>query len=91
MYSVIFCQWIVESSSAITVLRFQAALIQQQYLQLIMNHAANRLAFVHQLKRMVDFVQRHGVGDKVAQRKFAVHVLLDNPRQFAAPFYTAKG
>src|SRR5574343_1338600 len=31
------------------------------------NHGADRLAFVHQIKRRIDVFQRHGVGDEVVQ------------------------
>lgn len=41
-----------------------------------MNHAADGFALVHQIKSGVDFFQRHGVGDEIAEGEFAFRMLL---------------
>lgn len=55
-----------------------------------MNHAADGFALVHQIKGGVDFFQRHGVGDEIAEGELAFHVLADDAGQFAAAFHAAE-
>ena len=55
-----------------------------------MNDCTNRFAFVHQIERVVDVFQWHGVCDEIAQFKLAVLLLVNQIRQFAATFVAAK-
>ena len=48
----------------------------------VMNHAADRFAFVHQIKGFIDVIQPHGVSDEVIQRKLARQIIFNNARQF---------
>ena len=51
-----------------------------------MNHGANGLAFVHQVKRFVDALKRHGVRNEGIQVNFIIHETVDVTWQFSAPF-----
>jgi zinc transport system permease protein len=50
-----------------------------------MNHGANALAFMHQVKGLVDVFERHVVGDKGVQRDFAALRLGHITRQLGTP------
>ncbi len=56
----------------------------------INHHPANRFAFVHQIKTLVDVVQWHGVGDHRIDLDFAVHVPVNNLWNIRAATRAAK-
>ncbi len=56
-----------------------------------MDDGADALALVHQIERLVDLLQRHGVGDEVIEAELTLHVALHIARQFAATAYPAEG
>lgn len=39
----------------------------------IVNDSTNRLTFVHQVERVVDFIESHGVGDEWSEVDFTFH------------------
>src|ERR671910_179693 len=41
---------------------------------------ADRLAFVHQVKRVVDLIQRYDMGDQIVDVDLTVHVPIDDLR-----------
>ena len=43
-----------------------------------MDHRADAFAFMHEIKGLVDIVQRHRVGDEFVDLDFAIHVLIDH-------------
>src|SRR5260370_38003225 len=47
------------------------------------DHASNRFAFVHQVKGVVDFFERHNVSDQIVDVDAAIHVPVDNFRNVA--------
>ena len=47
-------------------------------LPLKQNHAANRLATLHQVKRIVDVFQRHFMGDQVVDVNAPFHIHVDD-------------
>src|SRR5215469_6822294 len=53
--------------------------------------AANGFARMHQVKPLVDLVERELVGDQIVDVDFAFHVPVDNFRHVGAPTRTAKG
>jgi hypothetical protein len=46
-----------------------------------MNDGANALAFVHQVKCVVDFLERHREGNEFVNLDFIVHVLIHHAGQ----------
>src|SRR5688500_13449075 len=48
------------------------------------DNAADRLAGVHEVERLVDVAKRHGVGDEVVDVDLALHVPVDDPRDIGA-------
>lgn len=57
----------------------------------VVDDGADALALVHQFERLVDLLQRHGVGDEVIEAEFTLHVALHIARQFAATANPAEG
>src|SRR5690625_3522902 len=55
-----------------------------------MHHRANRLALQHQVKRPVDLLQPHGVGNKGLQFDLALHGIFHHARQLAAALHATK-
>ena len=50
----------------------------------VVDDGADALAFVHQIERLVDLLEGHGVGDEVVQAELTLHVALYVARQLAA-------
>ncbi|VXA88758.1 conserved hypothetical protein [Aeromonas veronii] len=57
----------------------------------VVDDAADALAFVHQIERLVDLLEGHGVGDEVVQLELTLHVALHIARQLAATAHAAEG
>src|SRR5665647_2913695 len=57
----------------------------------IKNDRADRFAFVHQVERVVDLVERHGVRDQVVYVDLAVHVPVDDLRYLGTAAHAAEG
>src|SRR5436305_14376838 len=55
------------------------------------HHASDALAFVHQIKSLVDVTQRHHVGDHRVDLDLAIHVPIDDFRHVGAPARAAEG
>src|SRR5262245_49459088 len=55
-----------------------------------MNDGADALAFVHEIERVVDLIEAHGVRDHLVDFDLAVHVLLDHARQLRPAFDAAE-
>src|SRR5690606_13301982 len=51
---------------------------------------ADALAFVHQIERAVDVLERHRVRDELVDLDLAVEILIDHARQLAAPLHAAE-
>ena len=58
---------------------------------LIDHDAADALAFVHQGERLVDVVERHGVGDHRVDLDLTLHVPIDDFRHVGAAARAAEG
>src|SRR5690554_4252890 len=56
-----------------------------------MNDRANALAFMHQIKCLVDVLKTHGVGDEGIQRNLAALGFFHIAWQFGAAFYATEG
>src|SRR5688572_21909417 len=57
----------------------------------VVDHSADRLAFVHQVERFVDALQRQGMGDKGIELNVATHRVFHHARELGASFHPAKG
>src|ERR1700722_5994614 len=57
---------------------------------LIYGDASNRFTRVHEFKGVVDFFQRHRVGDQVVNVDLAVHVPVHDLGNFGAPAYASE-
>src|SRR3546814_14009959 len=55
-----------------------------------MNNGADALAFMHQVERLVDIFQAHGVGDEGIQRNLALRGHFHVAWQLGATAYAAK-
>src|SRR5690606_41796611 len=55
------------------------------------DNGANALAFMHQVKGVVDLLQAHGMGDEGIQRDFAALRLLDVAGQLGTPLHATEG
>lgn len=51
---------------------------------------ANRFTLVHEVKRVVDIIQRHGVRNQVINIDFALHVPIDYLRNIGSSFSSPK-
>src|SRR5690606_460320 len=56
----------------------------------IMQNRANALAFMEQIKGLVDLIERHVVGDELINLDLAAHVLFHVARQLAAALHSTK-
>ena len=56
----------------------------------VVDDGADALAFVHQIERLVDLLEGHGVGDEVVQQELTLHVALHVARQLAATAHAPK-
>ena len=59
--------------------------------RLKMDDGADGFAFLHQVERLVDAFQRHGVGDERVELDVAAHRIFHHARQFRAAAHAAKG
>src|SRR3984957_19891942 len=58
---------------------------------LIDHHAADRLAFVHQVESIVDFLERHRMRNQIVDIDFLVHIPVHDPRHLGAAAHAAEG
>src|SRR5271168_2940723 len=58
---------------------------------LIHHHTPNAFAFVHEVECVVDFRERHGVGDQAVDVDLALHVPVDDLGHVGASACTAEG
>ena len=54
------------------------------------NHTADAPPCMHMIKRIVNSLKRHGVGDQLIQLNFSAHVLVYHSGQLRSAFDTAK-
>src|SRR5699024_10949171 len=55
-----------------------------------MNNGTNTLAFVHQVKRVIDVIKPHGVGTEIVKPELALHVALNKAWQLSTALHTTK-
>src|SRR6266545_7284043 len=58
---------------------------------LIHHHAPDALALMHQIERLVDVGERHGVGDHRVDLDLPIHVPVDDLGHVGAPARAAEG
>src|ERR1700733_2058492 len=58
---------------------------------LIDHYAADRLAFVHQVESIVDFLERHRMRNQIVDIDFLIHVPVHDPRHLRAAAHAAEG